>query len=600
MGAPVPGCAMREWAEGVIFMRHRTKSICVAAALLAGACASADEQHLGAPGDVATAGGVGADSFGNQGPVLNQSGVAGVSGLPGLDGDGIDDFGTAPASPPPMDPEVEKSVQFELPAASERFVYVANPSSGTVSVIDSRTLSIETMEAGDKPTFLSTLKGTDAAIVLNVGSSDATIIRSGAGSSTTSTVSVVRGANAIEVAPDGKHAVVYFNSELSDAGVGSGSFQDVTVIGIADSGDSSTNMTVGFRPRAVFFSNNGARAFVVTEDGVSILDFAVIEAEGSGIAPRRELGAGLDKTSTDVSITPDGRYALARQDGDAVVRLVDLDDGSIDLLDLGEVWIGLQEDDADGGVPFPDFVEVTDLDLSPDGSLALAVLRNQGAVLKIPIPGGFEDATGIDGHSLEGEVIGSVTIAADGRHALVYTTATNEERITVMDLNSADPFRTFDLRKSILAVSIAPDGDNALIVHKKIEGNPNEAGLDPDTSIDRSYGYSLLKLSTGTVKLQVTATDPGPSTIVPDGSFLFLLFRDDAKGLREVQRVELKSFLVDPIGLGSPPISVGAVPESNRVFVGQEHPDGRITFIDWNTADIQSVTGFELNSRIRD
>lgn len=62
----------------------------------------------------------------------------------------------------------------------------------------------------------------------------------------------------------------------------------------------------------------------------------------------------------------------------------------------------------------------------------------------------------------------------------------------------------------------------------------------------------------------------------------------------------MESFLVNTISLGSPPISLGAVPRSEKVFVSQEHPDGRITFIDWTEETTESVTGFELNSRIRE
>jgi hypothetical protein len=64
--------------------------------------------------------------------------------------------------------------------------------------------------------------------------------------------------------------------------------------------------------------------------------------------------------------------------------------------------------------------------------------------------------------------------------------------------------------------------------------------------------------------------------------------------------VDLRSFQVDPIALGSPPVSVGAIPGSRRVFIGQDHPDGRISFVDWATGELESVTGFELNSRIRE
>jgi hypothetical protein len=79
-----------------------------------------------------------------------------------------------------------------------------------------------------------------------------------------------------------------------------------------------------------------------------------------------------------------------------------------------------------------------------------------------------------------------------------------------------------------------------------------------------------------------------------------MLFRSDMLGVREVHQVSTTSFLVTPHGLGSPPISVGAVLSAERIFVNQEHADGRITFIDWTTGEARTVTGYELNSTIRD
>jgi len=182
----------------------------------------------------------------------------------------------------------------------------------------------------------------------------------------------------------------------------------------------------------------------------------------------------------------------------------------------------------------------------------------------------------------------------------VYTTAANIERVTIVDVAGNEPPHTVALRKTIEAVAIAPDGQTALIVHKKADGDPNQGGISPDEQIARSYGYSVLRLATGNVKLQVTQVRAGSYTLVPDGSLLFILFRDDALGLREVQQVDLTSFLVKPFDLGSPPVSLGTVPGSQRVFVSQQHADGRITLINWSTGESRTVTGFELNSRIRD
>jgi ribosome-binding factor A len=562
-----------------------------------------------------------------------------------------------------LPPEVELSEDFELPHAGDNYVYVANPETDNVAVINAATLGIHIVEAGDEPTFLQTLAGRDAAIVLNVGSADATVIRTENGGSVATKVRVQRGSNAIAVSPDGAHAVVYYDPNFAPAGEQQGSFQDVSVLALNDAGDASYPMTVGFRPSAIFFQSDGSRAFAVTEDGVSILDFGVLAAGGSGIARTVPLGiVGTDLT-LDVSVTPDGRYALAREESSSLLRLVDLDDGSIRTLDLA-VFAPSPEDDGgvtepppsdDGGTvtpeagippvpvndaspPPPDSgnqpptdsgtamdsgtsgdggttfalttplpghvtlqamaIAVTDLDLAPSGEYALAVVRDTSTLLRIPIPGAFEDSSLVRADGIDGELVGSVTMSSDGRRALLFTTVVDaNERITIFDL-AANTHRSVQLRKSVRSVAISPDGEKALVIHRKLAGAPDEPGLALDDQIDRSYGYSLLELSSGFAKLEVTPADLGPFAIVPDGSHLFVLFDDGAT--REVQRANLSSFFVDRFTLGSPPVSVGPVPASRRVFVGQEHPDGRIAFIDWVTGDVQSVTGFELNSRIRE
>ena len=228
-------------------------------------------------------------------------------------------LGPGAMNPTTLPPEVETEVDLQLPQASENYVYAMNAEAGTVAVIDAATQAIHTIETGDRPSYLRTLSGSDGAIVLNVGSTrqtssapTASVIRTKDGTSTATEIDVVSGANAIGVAPDAKHAVVYYNATYAGATNGSGSFQDVSVLVLGEGdNDRAVNMTVGFRPRALFFSADNQRAFVVTEDGVSVLDFAAIERDGSGIARLVTFG-GIDVKALDVAITPDGRFALAR------------------------------------------------------------------------------------------------------------------------------------------------------------------------------------------------------------------------------------------------------------------------------------------------
>lgn len=511
------------------------------------------------------------------------------------------------AEPPPLPPEVETAVDLSLPQASENYVYAVNPNAGTVAVIDARTQAIKTIKTGSRPSYLRTLAGTDNAIVLNTGSNKASVIRSSGDEAKKNDLPVSPGANAIAVAPDGKHAVVYYNATYQSAGQAVGSYQDVAVLALSADGteDRAISMTVGFRPRDVFFSSDGKQAFVITEDGVSVLDFAKLEKEGSGIARLVTFG-GVDQKNLDVAVTPDGRFALARAENQSVLYLVELESAHVRSLDLSVLYSEATPpvpSEEDAGVVVPPAVEITDLDLVPSGDAALAVLRAQKAVLDIPLPGGFDDRSKVRIIRVPNEIIGSVTVAPDGHSALAYTTAVELERMVILDLQFDTPPRVVALRKPVLAVSITPDSETALITHKKAPGAANAPGLTPDEIIDRSYGYSLLRIATGDVKLQATLTKLGPVAMVPDQPLLFILFRDDMAKVKEVHRVALRSFLVEPIiQLENPPISIGTAQASRTVFVNLEHPDGRMTFIDWDQPldKLKTVTGFELNSRIRD
>lgn len=504
-----------------------------------------------------------------------------------------------------LPPERETTVDFQLPQASENYVYTVNPKAGTVAIINASTQAIKTIKTGAQPTYLQTLTGTDQAIVVNVGSNKASVIRMRNDLPEKTDLAVNAGANAIAVAPDGKHAVIYYNANFATSGKTPGSYQDVAVLSVSADGqaDASVSMTVGFQPRDVFFDNQSAHAYVVTDDGVSILDFAKIEKEGAGIAKLISFGGGVDQKNADVAITPDGRFGIARAEGKSELHLVELENGKVRSLDLATAYTpqNAEADDVDAGVREPAVI-VTDLDLMPQGGEALAALRNQSAIVRLPLPDAFDDPSKVQTIHVEDSVVGSLTVAPDGRTALAYTTAVELERMVIVDLDRNTAPRTVLLRKAVHAVAYTPDSNTALITHEKLPGSPDDPGLSPEDALDRAYGYSMLRIASGDVKLQRTATQLGPIAMVPDASYLFILFRDDGAAIKEVQRVALKSFLVDPIiQLENPPISMGVARASGAVFVNLEHPDGRMTFIDWEepVEKLKTVTGFELNSKIR-
>jgi hypothetical protein len=52
--------------------------------------------------------------------------------------------------------------------------------------------------------------------------------------------------------------------------------------------------------------------------------------------------------------------------------------------------------------------------------------------------------------------------------------------------------------------------------------------------------------------------------------------------------------------LASQPIAAGIVAGASRGYVAQKHPDGRITFVDFTTGAVRTLTGFELASQVID
>jgi hypothetical protein len=555
-------------------------------------------------------------------------------------------------------PEQEAKVDYLAPRAGERRVYVANPTRNTVTVIDSTTLAITEQSTGDTPTVVATVPGKDIALVINAGSHTLRILRDATPSA--GSYPIVAKANAIAISPDGLHAVIWFDSSQSTSSTTSSSTtsaensQEVSVVtlGAAGTADKAFSVSVGYHPSSVVFPSDSSAAFVVTDDGISELRFA--DLAGPCIAPFTRIdngaltllgpdaaappagpdsGAGPDTVppaddalpaldgggsrtdgaarpdtspvapdsaaakdtapnpalfkakAVDVSVTMSGDYAIARREGTAAILLIDLKAKSVSTAVLSS--------------------EVTDLDLvdAPSGAQAFAVLRGESKLVRIDIPAGFADQSKRKDWPFSGTTVGSVTISANGTYALLYTTAVPSKDLAVFDLvNERVAASQPVIHKAIRGVAVAPDERTALVLHTRITPTSTSATLSEQDIVDQSYGYTMVDLTTGYTKQQLTQADPIPFVITPDSSNAFVLLRDDKASIRTAERISLSNFLVTDFLLGSPPNSIAALsPATHKVFVGQVYSEGRISFIDWMSAtgEVQSVTGFALNGRIQ-
>lgn len=482
---------------------------------------------------------------------------------PGAASDAGGFFGDA-ASPPPPEREVESS--FEAPVATGSYVWVTNPKSGRVAYIDVRSLAVKTVEAGNGPTYLAAVPGAqvDTTVVLNVLSRDATVLRASPTGIDVKTVKIANGANSWAFSADDRYAIAWADAKKSPAAPKTQGFQDLTVIDLTGA-TPPTVLAVGYRPVLVGFSKSAPLAHAVTQDGVAIVDL-------STSPPRLVKNVAISATPTedpgtrDVAVTPDGKLALVRRDGSNAVTAVSLETGQ-------RVEVTLNG-------------PVTDLDLTEAGDRAVAVVRSTSTVSILPIPQVLTQPTQVKSVTVTGETIGSVVLSADGNTAMLYTNASQTERVTVMSLSATpDPtYRVVRLYSPVLAAFASPDAKHATILH------------DIKT---QDGAFSLVPLATD-LPAKIVAMTAKPAHVAMTTDTALVSERGDAQKIYGAYLAKLPSFQVERFALASPPIAVGIVPAAKRGFVAQQHPEGRITFLDLDTGLARTLTGFELASRVVD
>jgi hypothetical protein len=548
-------------------------------ATLPGAC-SASDNAPGASGLEDGGGGSSSGSGATSGthtnsptPMLGQPSSGGSSGSQSASGgSGAADGNGTPPPPPPPPPEKELESAFEAPVATDRYVWTANPTTGRVALIGAHDFSVRLAEAGLAPTTVAALSGNkdeDAAIVLNAGSNDATILRVDAsGELRSTTVSTHAGANSVTVSPQGGYAVIWtdaakFAENSLDPTDG---LQDVTVVKFDDP-PTTTALSVGYRPSQVSFDTDEKRAFVVTQPGLSVIELGDAPAPESLIELTTD---AVDETvARDVTVTPDGRYAVVRVDGKMALGFVDLGDATLTELTLDDY--------------------VTDLDLSDDGKLAFAVSGGALVVVPVPPPEGADPASFVHG-SATGLTARSVSLSSDASLALLYSNAANSPYVGILSANadlSSYGGRAVDVKAPVLAAFAAPDAQHGIAFQSTASGST------------KGGAFSIVSAQENRAP-KVIGTDAAPMAVAfaPDGDKAVIATRDLTKKSYGVYLVGLTNLEQNLVKLASPPLSAGIVPAANRAFVAQAHPEGRITFVDLDDASEHTLTGFELAAKV--
>ena len=536
---------------------ERIRVTVLSCALAFGAgCASNDAAPSSAAGNAPNLGGSAGASSAGPGVELGIPGSAGSAALP---------------------PEKELDQSFRAPVATGKMLWSANPVSGRVALIDAKTLAVRMTNAGFGPTYLAAVPskaGTDSAIVLNTGSHDASWLVATATAIRVTTIATHVGANAWSISASGRYAIAWTDAAHLEGGAPDAvnGYSELTVIDLSAEPPTSTRMSVGFRPSQVVFDAAEAHAFAVVDEGVSVLDLGDSPALAALLSVSSN---GPSAHARDVNIAADGSFAVVRADGSADVEIIDLASDARRVVTLES--------------------SVTDLDLSGDSKRATAILGNATPpkVVSFAVPDPSIVATPFETAAINGELVRSVSLAPDGKLALLYANAVPSAHLTLLDTGPGAhhyQFRTVDLQGAVQSVFVSPDSGTAITFQSPPSGSQSR-GL-----------FSIVP--TAVVRApRIVGTDALPSEIAFSDAALgkaLVTVHDATSTARGVYVIGLANLEQNFVPLSSEPLpgATGIVPGAKRGFVAQKHPEGRITFIDLDTGTAQTLSGFEIAARV--
>jgi DNA-binding beta-propeller fold protein YncE len=461
------------------------------------------------------------------------------------------------------EPEQEGAYDRLPPATTDAFVFVANPDRNTVTRVSVSDLSVITAEVGVDPLVVETTSDYATAVVFNRGTDDVSIVDSETLS--VATVPVRPDFNQMVMSPDGRWVACFHDAaqrEDEDLSEDTWSFNEVSLVDVENR--IHVPMVVGFNPREIRYSADSARMVVVSDAYLAVIDLTADTPEPVRIPIAED---ALDPpVAEEVVLTPDGTHAIIRQFGASSLVVANLPDGSVDLIDVGD--------------------NPTDLDVTPDGQKAIAVARGSNELWLYDMNDIFAPAEVLSMPA--GEVLGSIVLSPDNSKGLLYSTASGVSRFSSWN-RLTDEIDVHPAVKPITGIDMSPGGGVALLAHDADNGD-----TDPDSVFYNEYAVTLVELEDFFANPIRMPAEPTEFAATADGNLGFVIMEDDASLIQ----LDYRTLIHDEVELKSSAVHMGVLPETRTVYVSQEHDLGRISFYDADSAALQTITGFELNSAI--
>lgn len=462
-----------------------------------------------------------------------------------------------------LPPEEEDDYLRMAPAATDKYVFVANPGRDTITRIAVSDLSVKTVDVGHIPSTVFTTGDFAQAVTLNEGDDSVTIVAS-------ETMEVLDlpirdNMNSLSLSGNGEWAMAWYDPNKESMGTSNGviSFNEVSFVRM----ETPTHfpLAVGYNPQGVRWSDDGKLAVVVSDGSLAVIDLTVDPPTSRTIAiAEDELDA---PPAEEVVLTPDGKYAFVRQGDTEFLLVVELATGAVAEVQVGE--------------------DPTDMDVTPDGQRLAVVARSAREIWAYDVDDPFATPSLVPFPS--DSAYGAVAFAGDGTRAILYTNAVLLDSMAIWDTET-DSFDERSLIKPVQSIGLSPAGDNAIVFHTKSDA----ADADDDNPFNGEWAATLMQTDgTGENKLLLPA-EPKGYGVTDDNAFGFFIM----EGENTLEVVSFSTLLPTLITLPSEPVFVGALPDAPFIYASQQHELGRISFYEAANTELDTITGFELNADI--
>lgn len=469
--------------------------------------------------------------------------------------------------------EDEEGFAALMPAQTDVYVFIANPDRNTVTRIDVHTKDVLTTRVGNDPQIVLTSPDYATAAVFNRADDTVTILDASTFEGTT--VPIRPHMNRMVMSPNGGWVLLWHDvaAERPDDPpmTGTVSFNEVSLVDLT-TGDHFP-MVVGFSPSDVAFTPDDSLAVVVADAWLARIDLSADVPSPNLVRVSDDL---IDPPSAEeVLLSPAGDVAMVRQFGSNSLAVVDLLTEEVQYTPIGD--------------------NPTDLDLSPDGLSAVVVSRSSHELYRFDLGAPFDTPEVLN---LPEDVnLGSLLFSPTGDTAVVYTTASLEDRFATWDL-ATDEITLRALPKPVRGMAVTPTGDTLMVIHTQ-----QDAPDAPIGPFSNAWALSLIDLDDFRPNTLRLPSEARGFVNARSGERGYLIYEDEPL----LTVLDYNTLIATDQVLRSNPVWVGVMPDLDPTddleapaWVSQEHPLGRISFYDADQDTVETLTGFELNSAIQD